>query len=89
MHKVTLRMGTFADGIMMFCRIDKFYVRQALWLVEKLQNLITKPEIRASVKTKEILVVKEFRPVGFGNSIINFCGYVVLAVGNLLGTVDQ
>ena len=68
MHKVTLRMGTFDDGIMMFCRIDKFCeskpnVRQALWLVEKLQNLITKPEIRASVKTKEILVVKEFRPV--------------------------
>ena len=32
-----------------------------LWLVEKLHNLITKPEIRASVKTKEILGVKGFR----------------------------
>ena len=38
-----------------------------LWLVEKLQDLITKPEIRASVKTKEILVVKKFRPVFRGD----------------------
>ena len=36
-----------------------------LWLVEKLHNLITEPEIRTSVKTKEILVVKGFRPVIF------------------------
>jgi len=32
-------------------------------LVEKLQNLNAEPEIRASVKTKEILIVKGFRPV--------------------------
>ena len=70
MQKATLRKGTFADGIVMFCGLNQFCevaengsTRFGLWLVEKLQNPITEPEIRASVKTKEIHIVKGFRPV--------------------------
>ena len=70
MQKVTLRTGTFADGIMMFCRIDKLRELKpicstsfGLWLVEKLQNLITDPEFRASAKGTISYYVAGIRPV--------------------------
>ena len=57
MKKATLRKGTFADGIVMFCGLNQICdvaengsTSFGLWLVEKLQNPITEPEIRASAK---------------------------------------
>ena len=67
--KGTLPQGYLRWRVVMFCWWISFEICRngstsaGLWLVEKIHNLITEPETRASVKTKEILIVKGFRPV--------------------------